>query len=87
MDSNEIIKIFNNECKNNSLSDGFISAENGVIRKNSPIVGQFSYGIVYLRDDAVNVLIERINQLENESRHLRDLNAELLYLLELRKNK
>lgn len=34
-------------------------------RETAPLVGEYRYGIAYLRDDAVELLIDRIKELEN----------------------
>ena len=37
-----------------------------------PIMGDFSYGIIYLRDDMVDVLVQRIRNLEAEVERLKN---------------
>jgi hypothetical protein len=36
-------------------------------RETAPLVGEYAYGIAYLRDDAVDLLIDRIKELEHEN--------------------
>lgn len=45
------------------------------MEKTVPIMGTFSYGIIYLRDDMVDVLVQRIRNLEAEVERLKDFRA------------
>lgn len=60
----EVLKIYHGVCKRRQLSDDYLQENKCETRKESPIAAEFPYGIVYLQDDAVDVLINRIKELE-----------------------
>lgn len=56
---------------NRALDDDFIAERDRSTRYGgATFCGDFSYGICYLRDDAVNILIDYIRTLENEIHRL-----------------
>ena len=63
----DVIKEYEERCNHIYLSDDYLESCSGVTytRKNAPLVGEYEYGIAYLRDDAVELLINRIRELEN----------------------
>ena len=65
--AHKVRKLWNNQSKR-SLSDNYLASLNETTRSNDPayIAGEFDYGIVYMRDDAVEILLEYIEQLECE---------------------
>lgn len=65
----DVIKEYEERRNHICLSDNYLENCNGVMytRKNAPLIGEYEYGIAYLRDDAVELLIDRIRELENEN--------------------
>jgi hypothetical protein len=53
-----------------ALSDEYLLSENRPTRASNPkyIAGEFDYGIVYMRDDAVEILLKYIERLEGEGK-------------------
>lgn len=64
----EILKTYHDVCKNRQLSDNYLQENKCETRKELPIAAEFPYGIIYLQDDAVDVLINRIEELEVKCR-------------------
>ena len=60
----DVINEFRKNCNNYSLSDDFLNSIGNDTRKDAVMCGEYQYGIVYVRDDAVELLIDRINELE-----------------------
>ena len=57
--------------RDKALSDDFIADRDRPTRYSGAVFcGDFSYGISYLRDDAVDILIDYIRFLENEVQRL-----------------
>ena len=68
----EIVKVYKQVCKEYQLSDEYLRESKCKTRDTIPIAAEFQYGVVYLQDDAVDVLLERIYELERllqEARH------------------
>lgn len=65
----DVIKEYEDRRGHICLSDDYLENCSGVTytRKNAPLIGEYEYGIAYLRDDAVELLIDRIKELENEN--------------------
>ena len=62
----DVIKEYEEQKSNICLSEEYLEEHNSEFtRKNLPLVGEYEYGIAYLRDDAVELLIDRIRELEN----------------------
>ena len=63
----DVIKEYEERRDHIYLSDNYLENCSGVTytRKNAPLIGEYEYGIAYLRDDAVELLINRIRELEN----------------------
>ena len=58
-------------ARDKALSDDFIADKDRPTRYGDAVFcGDFSYGICYLRDDAVDILIDYIRILENEVHRL-----------------
>lgn len=55
---------FERVCGNRQLSDDYLRDQKCETRKIVPVAIEFSYGVVYLRDDAVDALLARIKELE-----------------------
>ena len=51
------------------LSDNYLASVNKTTRAADPrfIAGEFCYGIIYMRDDAVEILLKYIERLERDS--------------------
>ena len=60
----DVIQGFNKKSDARALSDDYLQENHCETRENVPLAIEFHYGIVYLRDDAVEVLIQRIVELE-----------------------
>ena len=60
----DVINEFRKNCNNYSLSDDYLNSIGNDTRKDAEMCGEYQYGIVYVRDDAVELLIDRINELE-----------------------
>ena len=65
----DVIKEYEERSNHICLSDEYLETCNGVThtRETAPLVGEYEYGIAYLRDDAVELLIDRIKELEHEN--------------------
>ena len=62
----DVIRSFTHTSNDRGLSDDFLQDANCKTREEQPIAAEYAYGIVYLRDDAVEILIQRIIELENQ---------------------
>ena len=61
-----MIKEYEERSDHICLSDKYLEECNAsYTRETAPLVGEYEYGIAYLRDDAVELLINRIRELEN----------------------
>ena len=60
----DVIEDFKNKCNSCCLSDDWLYNQQCQTRETSVMCGEYQYGIVYVRDDAVELLIDRINELE-----------------------
>jgi len=60
----DVIKEFKEKCDRYCLSDEYLESIGSTIRKDAVMCGEYEYGIVRMRDDAVKLLINRINELE-----------------------
>lgn len=67
MDYKEVIKEFENAEERYELSDEYLADINSPTRGQLSLAGEFAYGVVYLQDNAVNILINRIKELEKEN--------------------
>lgn len=71
--ANRMIEWFENACDARRMSDDSLEREGRETRYGGAIFcGDYSRGIMYLRDDAVDILIERIRELEEENTRHRD---------------
>ena len=62
----DVIKEYEERSNHICLSDEYLEEHCcEYTRKIAPLVGEYEYGIAYLRDDAVELLIDRIKELEN----------------------
>ena len=61
----DVIREFTGDCNCCALSDDYLQEYGYETRAEFPMTIEFGYGIMYLRDDAVELLIERIKELEN----------------------
>lgn len=64
MDVKEIVKKYHNTCRRYQLSDEYLQEQKCTTRMEMPTAVEFRYGVVYLQDAAVDVLIKRIEELE-----------------------
>lgn len=62
----DVIKAFNNISNERALSDEYLREHKCQTREDVEIASELRYGIVYLRDDAVELLIARIEELEKQ---------------------
>ena len=60
----DVIKEFKEKCDRYCLSDEYLDGIGSITRKDVVMCGEYVYGIVHMRDDAVKLLINRINELE-----------------------
>lgn len=69
--ANKVIETFDHACGQKALDDEYLDGVGKPTRYAGelPLVGDYSYGVLYLRDDAVQTLISRIRDLEW---HLKD---------------
>lgn len=67
MNYKDVINEFKNADERYALSDEYLVSVNSPTRKKEPIAGEFAYGIVYLQDTGVELLIKRIEELEKET--------------------
>lgn len=56
----DVIDEFRKKYKSVSMSDEYL----GTPRSDLPVCGEHTYGVVWTRDDAVKLLIDRIEDLE-----------------------
>ena len=62
----DVIKEYEERSNHICLSDEYLEKCSATYtRETAPLVGEYEYGIAYLRDDAVELLIDRIKELEN----------------------
>jgi hypothetical protein len=59
----DIIEEYKESCKHRKIEDKTLEERGKSTRKDGCIWGEFDYGIVYLRDDAVDTLIKYIEEL------------------------
>ena len=71
MDVKRIVRKYHDTCRRYQLSDEYLQERNYKTRIEMPIAAEFCYGVVHLRDDAADVLIKRIEELEAELQELR----------------
>ena len=62
----DVIKAFDNVSNERALSDEYLRECKCQTREDVEIASELRYGIVYLRDDAVELLIARIKELEKQ---------------------
>ena len=62
----DVIQAFAYASNHKGIDDEFLQNIGCRTREEQPMAGEYSYGIVYLRDDAVEILIQRIIELENQ---------------------
>lgn len=62
----DVIKAFDNASNERALSDEYLQECGCQTREDVEIANELRYGIVYLRDDAVELLIARIKELEKQ---------------------
>ena len=69
------------------LSDEYLEKIDSPSRQDLPIVGDYYYGVAYMRDDAIELLIGRIHELDEENKKLREeivgRDDSIMYLEEL----
>ena len=75
--ANEVIHWFDEKCSRKQMNDLSLAEIGKPMRYDGsvPIMGDFSYGIIYLRDDMIDVLVQRIRNLEAEVERLKDSRA------------
>ena len=61
----DVIREFEKKLRSRALSDEYLREQRCDVRADMQIAIEFPYGIIYLRDDAVEILINRIRELEN----------------------
>lgn len=62
----DVINEFKEKCNRYCLSDEYLKSIDNTTRKDAVLCGEYEYGMVYLRDDAVKLLIDKINELEQK---------------------
>ena len=69
--ANKVIEVFEHACSQKELDDAYLDEVGKPTRYAGglPLWGDYSYGVLYLRDDAVHTLVSRVRDLE---RHLED---------------
>ena len=81
--ANKVIEIFDHACGRKMLDDEHLDSIGKSTRYAGglPLVGDYSYGVLYLRDDAVQTLVSRVRDLEwhlgEALSHLDDVCVEL----------
>ena len=72
--ASKMISIYKSCCDARRMSDESLEEEGSETRYSGEptFCGDFQRGIMYLRDDAVDILVARIAQLEEENKHLID---------------
>ena len=68
----EVIKEFQDAKNRWCLSDEYLKDNGCFTREEETIAIEYPYGIVYLQDTAVDVLIERIKELEKQQNEQKD---------------
>ena len=70
--ADRMISIYESYCDARRISDEHLNDERSETRRSGepPFCGDFQRGIMYLRDDAVDILIARIRQLEAENERI-----------------
>ena len=64
----DVIKEYEKRSNHICLSNKYLEeCDATYTRETAPLVGEYEYGIAYLRDDAVELLIARIKELENDT--------------------
>lgn len=66
-----ILEKYRKACEQRQISDDYLREHDFPTRSDSQMAIEIPYGVIYLRDDAVDVLIKRIEELEAESQELR----------------
>lgn len=69
--ADRMISIYESYCDARRTSDDHLKCSETRWYGEPPFCGDFRRGIMYLRDDAVDILIARIRQLEAENKSLR----------------
>lgn len=74
--ANKVIEVFERASDRKELDDEYLDSVGKPTRYSGdlPLWGDYSYGVLYLRDDAVRTLVSRVRDLE---RHLEDALREL----------
>ena len=74
--ANKVIEVFKRASDQKELDDEYLDSVGKPTRYAGglPLWGDYSYGVLYLRDDAVRTLVSRVRDLE---RHLEDALREL----------
>ena len=70
LDFEKVTITFQNKYQSLSLPDKQLKTENKPTRDLLPMVLESNYGVIYLRDDAVQILFDRIKELEKERQKL-----------------
>lgn len=70
--ANRMIEWFENACDARRMSDDSLEREESETRYEMGVAGDYRRGVIFLRDDAVDILIERIRELEEENARHRD---------------
>lgn len=70
--ANKVVEAFENVYNQKALDDEYLDEVGKPTRYAGglPLVGDYSYGVLYLRDDAVGILVSRIRQLEAENERI-----------------
>lgn len=64
MTADEVINLYQDYCSRKWLSDEYLESKNYDTRDDDwNLVGEYEYGMVYLRDDGVDILISEIERL------------------------
>ena len=64
MDYLDVIREFDKASCNRGLTDDYLQQNKFNTREDAPLAPECEYGIIYLRDDGVEILIQRIKELE-----------------------
>lgn len=64
--ANKVVEVFERASSQKELSDEHLDSVGKPTRYAGglPLVGDYSYGVLYLRDDAVRTLVSRVRDLE-----------------------
>ena len=70
--ANKVVEVFENVYNQKALDDEYLDEVGKPTRYAGglPLVGDYSYSVLYLRDDAVGILVARIRQLEAENERI-----------------